>query len=343
MISLKAGRLSVRSSWPCSAPSPISLPYRPNRSPRRWSTPARRGGRVEFFNLYLRSLDLEREGLPAGFRTRLLQSLSHYGVSDLERTPELEEAVLRIFIAHQRRAQQVPLVTALLRQRLESPGGASLADAGLRDALDRLIETTQRRLPTLASLGRGVRHHCFDRPHVDRARAELLASMRRVVAEFDDPTTTSERHTDELVACPFPVLPILAMDDTLGTAAAPGRLLEILTLRYYKIRALTGSGVLAVEGTEIFRTSYQRGDRSVHVIAVRARDGELADALRVAGVAAGAVAPPSTVVLDVYLTTAVPHGADGDVLAARAPRRPGEQPAPAERASGRLRGLSHRW
>jgi hypothetical protein len=41
----------------------------------------------------LRSLDPEREGLPDRFRQRLSRALAHYGVGDLTRTPELEEAL----------------------------------------------------------------------------------------------------------------------------------------------------------------------------------------------------------------------------------------------------------
>ena len=65
-------------------------------------------GEREYLLTYLRSLDVEREGLPEGFRTRLANALAHYDVHDLERTPELEEAVYRIFLAQQRAPSQLP-------------------------------------------------------------------------------------------------------------------------------------------------------------------------------------------------------------------------------------------
>ena len=40
----------------------------------------------EHFNSYLRSLDVEREGLPTWFRDRLTRALAHYGVTELERS-----------------------------------------------------------------------------------------------------------------------------------------------------------------------------------------------------------------------------------------------------------------
>ena len=57
----------------------------------------------EYFHSYLHSLDVDREHLPDAFRTRLARVLAHYGVTDLDRSPALEEAVFRIFLAQQRR------------------------------------------------------------------------------------------------------------------------------------------------------------------------------------------------------------------------------------------------
>ena len=56
----------------------------------------------EYFHTYLQSLDVERAGLPDAFRPGWPGCSRHYGVTGLERTPELEEAVFRIFLAQQR-------------------------------------------------------------------------------------------------------------------------------------------------------------------------------------------------------------------------------------------------
>ena len=68
----------------------------------------------EHFHTFLQSLDVERGGLPEQFRERLVRVLRHYGVEDLDRTPELEAAVFRIFLAQQRTTPEVALVSALL-------------------------------------------------------------------------------------------------------------------------------------------------------------------------------------------------------------------------------------
>src|SRR4029450_3116329 len=46
----------------------------------------------EHFHAYLQSLDVDRGDLPQQFRDRLAKVLSHHGVNDWDRTPELEEA-----------------------------------------------------------------------------------------------------------------------------------------------------------------------------------------------------------------------------------------------------------
>ena len=43
--------------------------------------------------------------MPEAFQQRLTQALGHYGVTDLERTPDLENAVFRIFLAQRRAAR----------------------------------------------------------------------------------------------------------------------------------------------------------------------------------------------------------------------------------------------
>ena len=56
----------------------------------------------EHLHAYLRSLDVEGEGLPAPFLAALRRALGHYGVDDLERTPALEEALYWIHQSQQR-------------------------------------------------------------------------------------------------------------------------------------------------------------------------------------------------------------------------------------------------
>ena len=85
----------------------------------------------EYFHTYLQSLDVERAGLPETFQARLAKALGHYGVTELDRSPELEAAVFRIFLAQQRASADATVIAALLRAWLREPGaGRDAARAG---------------------------------------------------------------------------------------------------------------------------------------------------------------------------------------------------------------------
>ena len=98
----------------------------------------------EHFHTYLQSLDAERGGLPEQFRERLRRVLRHYGVDALDRTPELEAAVFRIFLAQQRTTPEVALVSALLGSwsRATPPTGELAGRA--RELLERLGRVPSR-------------------------------------------------------------------------------------------------------------------------------------------------------------------------------------------------------
>ena len=76
----------------------------------------------EHFHTYLQSLDVDVAGLPESFQTRLSYALGHYGITDLERTPDLEGAVFRIFLALQRQEETSTVIAALLRRWLRQTG-----------------------------------------------------------------------------------------------------------------------------------------------------------------------------------------------------------------------------
>ena len=139
----------------------------------------------EFFHAYLQSLDVERAGLPESFQARLSKALGHYGVKELERTPELEAAVFRIFLAQQRASGDASVIAALLRAWLQSsPPDESLREpAGL--ALERLIAATQVRYPALADLARGVVFSWFGQPLLLRNRARVYSGIRKHLRHLD--------------------------------------------------------------------------------------------------------------------------------------------------------------
>ena len=91
------------------------------------------GSTQEYLLSYLQWLDADRAGLPDSYRRRLERALQRYGVRGLDRTPELEEAVVWMFRSFRRVGELVPAVTAILERRLRHQSELShLADAEMR-------------------------------------------------------------------------------------------------------------------------------------------------------------------------------------------------------------------
>ncbi|HWG01034.1 MAG TPA: biotin carboxylase N-terminal domain-containing protein, partial [Trebonia sp.] len=122
----------------------------------------------EYFHSYLQSLDVARAGVTDAFQARLERVLARYGVTSLDRTPELETAVFRIFLAQQRMADNADIVSELLRQWLASapPADPLREQAGL--TLEHLVEATQVRFPAVSDLARGVVFRWFAQPLLRR-------------------------------------------------------------------------------------------------------------------------------------------------------------------------------
>ncbi|MGA9276450.1 biotin carboxylase N-terminal domain-containing protein [Ilumatobacter sp.] len=264
-----------------------------------------RAGR-EYFNAYLRSLDPVAEGVPQWYSDRLVRALAHYGVSDLEPSDRLRDAVHRIFVSHQRRDEQLAIVAALLDDPTSSPG--------LRSTLDRVIDATRRRSPAVASMSRSVRYRLFDRPHTESARTETSAMMKASVAAVDGSPGEHAAETDRLIACPLPLLPILTEDDVFATTETPGRLVEILVRRYYRIRDLGPVTTQVVDDLEICRATYVHRGRHVHVIAVRAPHDALTRVLAALAGIAATVPATDTAVMDVFVPLTPTGNLDTDEL-----------------------------
>ena len=194
----------------------------------------------EYLHTYLQSLDVERAGLPESFQTKLSRALSHYGITDLEHTPELEAALFRIFLAQQRATTDAVIITSLLRAWLEeAPPGTELREpVGL--ALERLVAATQVRFPAVADLARGVVFAWFGQPMLRRHRARAYADVRRHLRHLDQNPDSPERaeRIASMVRTTEPLVRLLGqrlvredLDDTV--------LLEVLTRRYYGNKGLT--------------------------------------------------------------------------------------------------------
>ncbi|MFF0370665.1 carboxyl transferase domain-containing protein [Micromonospora sp. NPDC005087] len=221
----------------------------------------------EYLHTYLQSLDVERAALPDSFQGKLAKALGHYGVTDLERSPQLEAAVFRIFLAQQRATADAAVVAALLRSWLrETPPDETLREpAGL--ALERLVAATQVRFPAVADLARGVVFAWFAQPLLRRNRARVYAEVRGHLRHLDAHPDAADRteRIAEMVRSTEPLVRLLGqrlVRDHLDNAV----MLEVLTRRYYGNKALTSVRSSDVAGCAFVVA--ERADSSVVSAAV---------------------------------------------------------------------------
>ncbi|NUR60062.1 MAG: ATP-grasp domain-containing protein [Catenulispora sp.] len=243
----------------------------------------------EYFHTYLQSLDVERSGVPEGFQTALSKALAHYGIADLERSPELEAAVFRIFLARQRAAADAPVVAALLRTWLrEPPPDEALREpAGL--ALERLVAATQVRFPTIADLARGVVYAWFGQPLLRRNRARVYAAVRKNLRYLDENPQAEDRaeRIAEMVRSTEPLVRLLGqrlVHADLDNSA----MLEVLTRRYYGNKGLSNVQTAKAQGTT-FVVADHGGSRLASAAVPFERLGDALDGLAEIGAADGAL------------------------------------------------------
>ncbi|NUR81139.1 MAG: fused acetyl/propionyl-CoA carboxylase subunit alpha/methylmalonyl-CoA decarboxylase subunit alpha, partial [Dermatophilaceae bacterium] len=226
----------------------------------------------EHFHSYLQSLDVDRAGLSADFQDKLARVLRHYGVTDFERTPDLEEAVFRIFLAQQRSAPEVQLATSILQRWLAEPIPAPPLDVAAREALDRLVVATQLRFPVIGDLARSVRFRWFDQPLVDEDRAGVLAGVRDKVAALAADPEAADRtaRVDELAAIPEQIVRFLAerLHESVDTAAGLQQhepMLEVLIKRHYREHELHALRTFTETGRPFATADYTLDDRPTHL------------------------------------------------------------------------------
>ena len=234
----------------------------------------------EYFHAYLHSLDVDREHLPDAFRERLAQVLSHYDVTDLERTPALEEAVFRIFLAQQRSASDLSIITALVQQWMTDPPPQDGLGESAHDVLDRLVVATQLRYPVVGDLARSARFRWFDQPIVAAARASVVAGVRDEVAYLaaNPDAADSAARLHALATMPEPIVRFLAERLEHGI---PERepMLEVLARRHYLGFELHDLRNLSVSGRPIVTCDYTLDDRPTLLVTTLARMPELADSV----------------------------------------------------------------
>ncbi len=252
---------------------------------------------------YLRMIDTCGEGLPTTFVSSLQRALAHYGVRTLDRSPQLEESLLWIYKSHQRVAQQLAPVMGILERRLRSLASlAAHAGESFRTLLDRMIAMTNGNFPAVSDLAREVRYRYFDQPLFEQTRRQVYSQMEEQLAYMAANPNAADRHERlrALVECPQPLVSLLSGRFAAATPAMRELMLEALTKRYYRIRALTDFGSLALGGHCCACAEYDYEGKHIHVFGTHAEYSRLADAVQAILPLITAVPIDHDIVIDFY-------------------------------------------
>jgi acetyl/propionyl-CoA carboxylase alpha subunit/acetyl-CoA carboxylase carboxyltransferase component len=232
----------------------------------------------EHFHTYLQSLDADRAGLPDAYRERLERVLAHYGVPDLTRTPELDEAVFRIFLSQQRTAADVRIVTTLLEQWMADPPPSDGAAHAAREELERLVRVTQLRFPVVGDLARSVRFRWFDQPQVDVERNQVLAGVAAEVADLAAHPDAADRtrRINALASIPEQIVGFLC---TRLQEGVPERepLLEVMIRRHYLEFDLHDVRCVQAGGRTFAVADYALEGRPTRIVSTVGTGAELGD------------------------------------------------------------------
>ncbi|GAA3661767.1 biotin carboxylase N-terminal domain-containing protein [Nocardioides ginsengisoli] len=259
----------------------------------------------EYFHTYLRSLDPDRGALPDHFRDKLLRVLAHYGITDLERTPELEQAVFRIFLAQQH-PSDVDIAVGVLQRWLSAPPPPADERADARALLERLVRATQLRFAVVGDLARSVRFAWFDQPLVDDERRAVLGGVAAEVAALaDDAAPDRDARIAALTAIPEQLVGFLR--DRLADGL-PERepLLEVLIRRHYleyDLHDLTVTSAGEHGGRPVVHAEYATDDKgATRVVSTIGDVAELADPAGALGAAiTSALTADHDDVIEIYL------------------------------------------
>jgi acetyl/propionyl-CoA carboxylase alpha subunit/acetyl-CoA carboxylase carboxyltransferase component len=267
----------------------------------------------EYFHTYLQNLDAERAGLSETFRGRLTRALSHYGLTGLDRTPALEEAVFRISLAQLRVGSDVSVITALLQRWLaEAPPPHGLRQT-VGQALEHLIRATQLRFPNVGDLARSLLFRWFTQPLRRRTRAEVYAQVRRHLRYLDRHPDAADRgaRIADMVASPESLMWLLGQRiDRPGADAGP--LLEVLCRRSYRPHGLAGVRCDSIGDRPVVTAGIELDGEPQRLVATAAGFGALSAAMTTVAEVAAAAPEPTALVAEIYLSWAdQPADADG--------------------------------
>lgn len=272
----------------------------------------------QYLLTYLRTIEARGADLPPAFVANLRRALRHYGSDSLEVTGALKSRLFWMYRAHARVDQQVRAVLAILDRRLrQAPALLSKTGPDFAGILDRLIHASEGQFPPLTDLARDVRYRYVEQPIFERGRQAIYAEMEAYLAHAmrDPDAPDREACIRALVDCPLPLGGLLSGRFEDAAPVLRQVMLEVLTRRYYRFRALDGCATREVDGRSLFLAQYEYDERRLHLVASHAGWMELAGALATMAAAADHRPAQDEALYDVYVCGDEDSGRDADETA----------------------------
>lgn len=233
-----------------------------------------RSMRPDLLILALRSPDRLDEVAPQDFVARLRRMLGHYGLSEISQGTDLTDALYNIWRAESR-LNRIANLSALLLQNWLELEHDPIRSPELVDVLDGLIGASAATYPTVADLGRAVRHRLVEHPVIDALRAADDDAAQQLLSS----ATPRDEVMAGLLRLPPPV------DRYLVTRTGPERdrpaiALEALVRRTHRHRTLEPFAVLSGPAQLVgVRSARVRQAESVVTVAVSGPSERLAELL----------------------------------------------------------------
>jgi acetyl/propionyl-CoA carboxylase alpha subunit/acetyl-CoA carboxylase carboxyltransferase component len=255
---------------------------------------------AEYLFTYLRDLSRAGRGLPEGFMTQLRRTLQHYGVTSLEPSAQLEQALYDIARSQRRMDEQIGPVVALLEKRLDEAD--RYRDDAWRSLLTRLADETRQRWPAVHDLANEVRYRTFDQVFLQEVRSRAYAEAADHVRALAEDPTGSQRaeHIGALVACSQPLKTVLSAWYASAAPALRGDLLEVMTRRYYRLGTIHDLETFTTDGHVVCLASCTLDDSPLHVLSTHVNADDLEGAAKALGSLIGSFDDRLDVLVDFY-------------------------------------------
>jgi len=252
---------------------------------------------------YLHEPEARGAGLSPAFVALLRPALAQYRVSMDAPGRDLELALLRIQKSRERVGEQPGPIASILERWLASDDPLPAEGGTSRETLDRLVDLGHERFPAVADLAREARYRNFDKPALDRVRAETLERAQSDLARLPD-SSGDEREAilDRLVACTQPIsTTLISHIAATESPALRARLVETLVRRYYRFRALERVASSDVEGIPCAWVDYELRGVRYRLFACSAPAAGVSEGARKLARLASDVPQEREILLDLYL------------------------------------------